>query len=679
MAASVNREIVFLLLQFLDEGNLKMTARMLEKESGLFFNMRYFEEKINNGEWDEVESYLSSFTRVDENRHSTKMFFEIRKHKYLEALDKHDKDAAIEILTKDLKVFQALDENLYKDMTMLLTLNNFREVDKLCRYRDAKSARIVLFIQLRRLIEANPVFREKLQFPSFQNARLRTLINQGLNWQHHLCNNPRPDPYMRSLLEDHTCGQASNMQMDEAGPSNAQPSHMRTDEAGLSEAQVPLHMQINEAGPSNAQPLNSSDDLPKTVVANLSQGSAVKSMDFHSVQQTFLLVGTITGDVSVWEVGCGRMLASRNFKVWDMGSCSLQLQASLANEYSASVTCVRWSPNGNGFGVSYSKHMVQLVSYHGGDDLRNHLEVEAHVGSVNDLAFYRRNKQLLFITCGDDKTVKVWDAETGTRQHIFEGHNSPVYSVCPHIKGDIDFIFSTDVDGNIKAWLYDDGGERVDYEAPGRSCSIMTYSADGTRLFSCGTNGDGESNIVEWNDTEGTLKRKYLGLGQQTVLEKGHFDTAKNRFLAAGDEFAIKYWDMDSINLLCSVDADGGLPASPSIRFNKLGTLLAVSTNDNSVKILANAAGSQLLSIIRDQYTGTSSKAPLIVPLGPSNSGAGPSNTSAQNAPTLFLLDNVDATGKSKISGPIEITERSQLRSLKLPDRLLSVRVSCIC
>ena len=26
-------------------------------------------------------------------------------------------------------------------------------------------------------------------------------------------------------------------------------------------------------------------------------------------------------------------------------------------------------------GVAYSKHMVQIYSYHGGDDLRNHLEV----------------------------------------------------------------------------------------------------------------------------------------------------------------------------------------------------------------------------------------------------------------------------------------------------------------
>ena len=43
------------------------------------------------------------------------------------------------------------------------------------------------------------------------------------------------------------------------------------------------------------------------------------------------------------------------------------------------------------------------------------------------------------------------------------------------------FIFSTAVDGRIKAWLYDNMGSRVDYDAPGRSCTAMAYSADGTR------------------------------------------------------------------------------------------------------------------------------------------------------------------------------------------------------
>lgn len=41
------------------------------------------------GEWEEVEKYLSGFTKVDDNRYSMKIFFEIRKQKYLEALDRY--------------------------------------------------------------------------------------------------------------------------------------------------------------------------------------------------------------------------------------------------------------------------------------------------------------------------------------------------------------------------------------------------------------------------------------------------------------------------------------------------------------------------------------------------------------------------------------------------------------
>lgn len=78
------------------------------------------------------------------------------------------------------------------------------------------------------------------------------------------------------------------------------------------------------------------------------------------------------------------------------------------------------------------------------------------------------------------------------------------------------------------------------------------------RLFSCGTNKEGESYLVEWNESEGAVKRTYHGLGKRSagVVQ---FDTTKNRFLVADDEFMIKFWDMDNTNLLTSVDADGGL------------------------------------------------------------------------------------------------------------------------
>ena len=68
--------------------NLPLSPFRLEQESGFYFNMKYFEDEVINGNWDEVERYLGGFTKVDDNRYSMKIFFEIRKQKYLEALDK---------------------------------------------------------------------------------------------------------------------------------------------------------------------------------------------------------------------------------------------------------------------------------------------------------------------------------------------------------------------------------------------------------------------------------------------------------------------------------------------------------------------------------------------------------------------------------------------------------------
>ena len=81
------------------------------------------------------------------------------------------------------------------------------------------------------------------------------------------------------------------------------------------------------------------------------------------------------------------------------------------------------------------------------------------------------------------------------------------------------------------------------------------------RLFSCGTSKDGETHIVEWNESEGSIKRTYAGFWKRS-MGVVQFDTTKNRFLAAGDEYMIKFWDMDSASVLTTTDAGGGLPVS---------------------------------------------------------------------------------------------------------------------
>lgn len=41
-------------------------------------------------------------------------------------LNRHDRAKAVEILVKDLKVFSTFNEELFKEITQLLTLENFR-------------------------------------------------------------------------------------------------------------------------------------------------------------------------------------------------------------------------------------------------------------------------------------------------------------------------------------------------------------------------------------------------------------------------------------------------------------------------------------------------------------------------------------------------------------------------
>lgn len=60
----------------------------LEQETGIFFDMKHFEDIVLGGCWEEAEKYLSYFTGVDDNKYSIKIYFEIRKQKFLEALDR---------------------------------------------------------------------------------------------------------------------------------------------------------------------------------------------------------------------------------------------------------------------------------------------------------------------------------------------------------------------------------------------------------------------------------------------------------------------------------------------------------------------------------------------------------------------------------------------------------------
>ncbi|KAL3497326.1 hypothetical protein ACH5RR_040058 [Cinchona calisaya] len=621
------KDLLFLIRQFCDEEKLQKTAHMLEQETGCFFDMNYFEELVMTGNWSEAEKYLSGFTGVEDNKYSMKMYFEIRKQKFFETLDKHDVTMALDILLKDLKVFAASNEELYKEMTLLLTMDDFRTHHSLSSYGNVISARRQMMDEIKLIIEANPLLNIKIEFPRIENSRLRRLINQSLNWQHIKCAYPQPEPRIESLFSDHKCSGESNEQnplpsevmSPLSGKSVGCPSESRISTGsinlrnqnnlamtleGVKDSgnvfQISSRMSLDKMvshTPMQGQELKLSllDEIPRTVERCMDMSSSPTCLDFHPAKQTLLLVGSSIGDVEMWDITSEVKLFRNAFMIWKREAISVLFLTDLDKDPHMSVNRALWSPDGSIFGVAYSKHIVQLYSYHAITNYtEKKLEIDAHLGGVNDLAFSSPYDQLLVITCGEDKFIQVWDSESGSKQYTLEGHDAPVYSICPHVKEDIHVLFSTSTNGEIRVWLFENMGPKVVYDTPGSSCMRMAYSADGRRLFSCGTNKDGDSFLVEWNDTEGYVTRTYHGLGK-AATGIVQFSTSRNQFLVAGDEHLIKVWDMDDAQILTVVDADGDLPATPYICFNKEGTLLAAFADENKIKILANAIGRQLL------------------------------------------------------------------------------------
>ncbi|KAK6243005.1 hypothetical protein QUC31_009414 [Theobroma cacao] len=307
-------------------------------------------------------------------------------------------------------------------------------------------------------------------------------------------------------------------------------------------------------------------------------------------------VGSAIGEITLWELGMREKLVTKPFKVWEMSTCTTTFQALMVNDTPISVSRVTWSPDES---VAFSKHLIHLYAYHGSNDLIQHLEIDAHVGGVNDLAFAHPNEQQYIVTCGDDNLIKVWESTTGQKLYSFEGHDAPVYSICPHQEQNIPLIYSSAVDGTIIHWSYNDQHFGADFVALGHGCTTMLSSADGNRLFTCGTSKDGQSYLAEWYKSERVVKRIYTGF---TMKSAGvvSFDTTQNQFLAAGEDSQIKFWDMDNSKLLTFTDAEGGLPSLPRVRFSKEGNLLAVTTADNGFKILANDVGLRSLKVVDD-------------------------------------------------------------------------------
>ncbi|MEL6458729.1 MAG: hypothetical protein AAFQ91_10835 [Cyanobacteria bacterium J06621_15] len=230
---------------------------------------------------------------------------------------------------------------------------------------------------------------------------------------------------------------------------------------------------------------------------------------------------------------------------------------------------------------------------------RNRLQ--GHVGTIYDIEFSPDGKTL--VSGGLDKTIRLWDSETGkekTKNSSLKSHKRKVYNVSFNPKDKNQFA-SSSADGTIRIWTLEPNEENkykfneLPKKHKGKVYSL-SYSSDGQVLASSSL----DKTIRLWNPQTGEQIRSPL-TGHTNKVYSIDFNPQNTTQLASGStDGTVRLWDTKTgenrilSNRNYNVD---------SISFSPDGKKLASGSADGTVHIWNLEAGTEFNTRNRHKFS----------------------------------------------------------------------------
>jgi WD40 repeat protein len=237
-------------------------------------------------------------------------------------------------------------------------------------------------------------------------------------------------------------------------------------------------------------------------------------------------------------------------------------------------------------------------------------------------------------TGSEDKTIRLWNLDTGTEIGILTGHQKSVETIAfyPHQSG---LLFSGDRSGQIKLWQVDPAEELISIDSQQGKVNCLAISPDGKSIISGGSDqtikiwcfglSDERSidylvslkahqlavNGIAFNPIEGEVKFASVssdrlvilwGMESKTPLSilSNHTQAVKTlafspdgKLLAtAGDDGLIVIWDLDNRKLARTISAHRWMISSLS--FLADGATLISASWDGNVKFWDVNSGAEI-------------------------------------------------------------------------------------
>ena len=125
----------------------------------------------------------------------------------------------------------------------------------------------------------------------------------------------------------------------------------------------------------------------------------------------------------------------------------------------------------------------------------------AHDEQMTHVVYSRDGRQLA--TASMDRTVKIWDAATGTVRFTLRGHAGNVWNVAFSPNGKL--LASASADHTVKVWNAATGAELLTFRGHDKAVCGLAFSPDGGRIASAA------GKVLLWDSTTGKVEKTLSG------------------------------------------------------------------------------------------------------------------------------------------------------------------------
>lgn len=136
---------------------------------------------------------------------------------------------------------------------------------------------------------------------------------------------------------------------------------------------------------------------------------------------------------------------------------------------------------------------------------------------------------------GRDKTVRIWDAATGSQLLIYRGHTDWVYGIAWSLDGRS--IASGSFDKTVQIWDTASGRLALTYFGHAGSVNSVVWSPDGKRIAS----GSGDYTVQVWDATDGS--HAYTYQGHTSYVTSIAWSPDGKRLASASFDKTVQVWD----------------------------------------------------------------------------------------------------------------------------------------